>query len=41
MIDGYNKAHDKTIQLGRKDVNEYKIFIKFGCTEEKQIGKGV
>ena len=40
MIDGYNKASNKTLELGRNDVNQYKIFIKFGCTEE-QIGKGV
>ena len=40
MVDGYNKASDKTIELGRDDVNKYKIFIKFSCTEDK-IGKGV
>jgi len=33
MIDGYNKASDKTMELGRESVNDYKIFIKFGCLE--------
>ena len=32
MVDGYNKASDKTIEMGRETVNEYNVFIKFGCT---------
>ena len=32
MIEGYNKSSDKIIELGREDVNEYNIYIKFGCT---------
>ena len=39
MIDGYNKASDKTVQLGRDPVNEFKIYIKFGCTEQSEIDK--
>ena len=33
MVDGYNKSSDKTIEIGRDVVNEYKVFIKFGCSE--------
>ena len=29
MIDGYTKALEKTIELGKEDVNEYDIYIKF------------
>ena len=32
MVDGYNKSSDKTIELGREQINEYNIFIKFGCS---------
>ena len=32
MIEGYNKSSEKILELGREDVNEYNIFIKFGCT---------
>jgi len=39
MIDGYNKASDKTIELGKDGVNEYKIYIKFGCSEQSEIDK--
>ena len=34
MVDGYNKSSDKTIEMGRETINEYNIFIKFGCTPE-------
>jgi len=37
MIDGYNKANDKTIELGREQVNKYKIFIKFGCSTKEEV----
>ncbi len=33
MLDGYTKAYDKIIELGRDDVNKYNIYIKFGCNE--------
>ena len=32
MVEGYNKSSEKILELGREDVNEYNIFIKFGCT---------
>ena len=32
MIAGYKKSSEKIIELGREDVNEYNIYIKFGCT---------
>ena len=33
MLDGYTKAYDKIIELGREDVNKFNIYIKFGCNE--------
>tara|TARA_B100001094_G_C17613040_1_gene522164 strand:+ start:283 stop:474 length:192 start_codon:yes stop_codon:yes gene_type:complete len=33
MLDGYTKAHNKIVELGRDDVNKYNIYIKFGCNE--------
>ena len=32
MVEGYNKSSEKILELGREDVNEYNIYIKFGCT---------
>ena len=34
MLDGYKKAYDKIIELGRDDVNKFNIYIKFGCNED-------
>ena len=34
MIDGYTKAIEKTEELGRKEVNAHKIYIKFDCYED-------
>ena len=35
MVSGYTKSHDKIVELGRDDVNKYKIYIKFGCYEDQ------
>jgi len=35
MLDGYKLALDKTIEIGREDINESRIYIKFGCNEDK------
>ena len=35
MLSGYTKSHDKIVELGRDDVNKYKIYIKFGCYEDQ------
>ena len=35
MVSGYTKSQDKNVELGRDDVNKYKIYIKFGCYEDK------
>ena len=35
MIDGYTKAIEKTEEVGRKEVNAHKIYIKFGCNENQ------
>ena len=32
MVAGYKKSSEKILELGREDVNEYNIYIKFGCT---------
>jgi hypothetical protein len=36
MIDGYTKALEKTIELGKEDVNEYDIYIKFMCEKDNK-----
>ena len=35
MVDGYKIALDKTEEIGREDINESKIYIKFGCYEDQ------
>tara|TARA_Y100001938_G_C8085770_1_gene431916 strand:+ start:1826 stop:2056 length:231 start_codon:yes stop_codon:yes gene_type:complete len=35
MVSGYTKSHDKIVEIGRDDVNKYKIYIKFGCYEDQ------
>ena len=35
MIAGYKIALDKTKEIGREDINESKIYIKFGCNEDQ------
>ena len=35
MLDGYTKAYDKIVELGRDDVNKYNIYIKFCCHENQ------
>ena len=35
MIDGYTKAIEKTEEVGRREVNAHKVFIKFDCYESK------
>ena len=32
MVDGYEKAREKTIEIGREEVNKHQIYIKFDCT---------
>ena len=34
MLDGYIKAHEKLVAIGRDEINKNKIFIKFGCYED-------
>jgi|TARA_R100001015_G_C4490749_1_gene68393 hypothetical protein len=33
LLDGYKLAQDKTIEIGKKEVNEHKIYMKFDCKE--------
>ena len=35
MVDGYKIALDKTEEIGREDINESKIYIKFSCNEDQ------
>jgi hypothetical protein len=37
MNAGYQHSLDKSIELGEEQVNEYKIYMKFICVEEKII----
>ena len=33
MLDGYKMAIEKTIEIGRENINKSRIYIKFGCNE--------
>ena len=33
MLDGYQKSYDKIEAMGKDEVNKYRIYIKFGCSE--------
>ena len=33
LLEGYQKSIDKIKAIGRKDVNTFGIYIKFGCQE--------
>ena len=37
MLSGYQESLDKTIEIGKEDINEHEIFIRFACIEEKII----
>ena len=37
MMTGYSTSIDKMIQIGRDEVNEYDMFIKFTCMEQRTI----
>ena len=37
MNAGYQAALDKSIEIGKADVNEHEIFIRFVCAEEEMI----
>jgi len=36
MQTGYSESIKKMEQVGRKDVNEHEIFIRFACIKEKE-----
>ena len=33
MIDGYGKSQEKIIEIGPKEVNKHRIYIKFECID--------
>jgi len=35
MDAGYNKSIEKMEEVGREDVNEHEIFIRFACVKEE------
>ena len=37
MVQGYVAALEKIEEMGREDVNNNKIYIKFGCYPEQQL----
>ena len=39
LLAGYKKAIEKTEELGRSEVNQYGIYVKFVCSEGKNLGK--
>ena len=34
MIAGYNESINKTVEIGEKEIEEHKIYIKFVCAPE-------
>ena len=34
MIAGYNESINKTVEIGEKEIEENKIYIKFVCAPE-------
>jgi|TARA_A100001518_G_C1220218_1_gene64180 hypothetical protein len=48
MLEGYQESYRKIKQIGREEINEHGIYIKFDCTpyeitlpEKKPVGKYV
>ena len=37
MMTGYNTSIDIMVEIGRAEVNEYDMFIKFTCMEDSTI----
>ena len=37
MVFGYKESLSKIQEIGREDINEHQIYIKFGCTPENTI----
>ena len=37
MTAGYQEALKKTEELGKDQINEYGIYIKFGCSEKQVV----
>ena len=33
MVDGYKKSMDKTVEMGREEINQYGIYLKFDCQQ--------
>lgn len=38
LMAGYEKAIEKTEEIGRKEINKHGIFVKFVCTESEKLG---
>ncbi len=41
MIQGYKESEKKIAEIGRKDVNEYDIYIKFECHKSDTLQPGI
>ena len=33
LVDGYSKANNKIIEIGREEINKHQIYIKFDCQQ--------
>lgn len=33
FLDGYKESIDKLVEIGKDDVNEFEIFVRFECKE--------
>jgi hypothetical protein len=37
MVEGYTKALEKTIEIGKEEVNKHDIYIKFSCGVDNRL----
>ena len=36
LLDGYKKSHEKIEEIGRKEINNHGIYLKFDCQSATQ-----
>ena len=37
MVEGYTKSLEKTIEIGKEEVNKHDIYIKFMCKKDNKL----
>jgi len=41
MVDGYKKSIEKIEEIGREQLNEHGLYIRFGCNPYQELDKGL